>query len=361
MHKRSSLIAALLLALGAAPGAAQSSLSAPCQAEIPSDAALAREICLMAAQAVESAQPQLGILTAGGNPTLGTASAGGLRFGFMPRVSATARLNLVFIRLPDILAEQVGGAGQRLNQTLGLPAPALGATATVGVFPGFSPLPLVGGVGAVDLIGGATWLPFRALGLDGFGEEAPDISWGAGVRLGLLRESFLMPGVSLSLMHRRLGHVRFGNVCPSPVQSGPVTQGDGYTRESGLCPGGGDPAEFEFDLRSWNTRAAVSKRLLGIGLTAGVGHDRHASGVGFGFETPDEMLATDYVRFREMELTSGRTSLFANASFTVLIATLAVEAGWMQGAEAVPGFPGTADFDPRGGTFFGSLGARLSF
>jgi len=360
MNKRSSLIAAVLVCLVAPPGAAQSSLSAPCQAEIPLGAAQARELCLMAAQAVESAQPQLGILTAGGNPTLGTASAGGLRFGFMPRVSATARLNLVFIRLPDILAEQVGGAGQRLNETLGIPAPALGATATVGVLPGFSPLPLVGGVGAVDLIGSATWLPFRALGLDGFGEESPDISWGAGVRLGLLRESFVMPGVSVSLMHRRLGHVRFGNVCPSPIQSGPVTQGDGYTRESGLCPGGGDPAEFDFDLRSWNTRAAVSKRLLGVGLTAGVGHDRHSSGVGFGFETP-EMPATDYVRFREIDLASGRTSLFANASFTVLVATLALEAGWMQGAEGVPEFPRTADFDPRGGTFFGSLGARLSF
>jgi hypothetical protein len=355
------MLAALLAAVSAAPAAAQSGAMRACENEISPGYAQARELCITVAQALESAQPQVGILSAGGNPTLGTASTGGLRFGILPRVSGTARLNLVFIRLPDILAEQVGGAGQRLNETVGLPAPALGGTVTVGVFPGLSPLPLVSGIGAVDLIGSATWLPFKAFGLDGFGEEAPDLSWGGGVRVGLLRESFILPGISVSLMHRRLGNVRFGNVCPSPLQS-TTMQGDGYTRESGLCPEGGHPGEFAFDLRSWNTRAAVSKRLLGLGVTAGIGHDRHSSDVGFGFRTPD-MPATDYVRIRDVDLTSGRTSLFANASFTVLVATLALEAGWMNGADPLPAYQemGEGGFDPRRGTFFGSVGARLSF
>ena len=46
-----------------------------------------RDACFVAAQAVESAQPQLGVLVTGGNPTLGTASTGGLRLGVLPRVS----------------------------------------------------------------------------------------------------------------------------------------------------------------------------------------------------------------------------------------------------------------------------------
>lgn len=355
------VLAGVLATLIAAPAAAQSNMAAPCDEPEIRNHSQAYNLCVAVAQAVESAQPQLGILASGGNPTLGTASAGGMRFGFMPRVSASARVNLVFIRLPEILAQQAGESAQQLNERFGLPAPALGGAVSVGVFPGFSPLPLVGGIGAIDLLGSATWFPFKAFDLEGFGEDAPDLAWGVGARVGILRESFVMPGISASLMYRRLGQVSFGDVCPNPSPGSTVRQRPGYTFEHGSCSDPGDSGEFEFDLSSWSTRLAVSKRLLGFGLTAGVGHDRHSSGLGYGVEVPGFLGGRDFVRVTGLDLSSGRMNAFANASFTLLVATLALEAGWMQGSDPLPEFSGDSAFDPRSGTFFGSVGARLSF
>jgi hypothetical protein len=352
-----SIFAALIAALIYTPASAQDSgLASACTvAEVPAEA---RDVCLVAAQALTSAQPQLGILLAGGNPTLGTASTGGLRLGFLPRVSATGKVNLVFVRLPDILADGGGAIGQRLNRTVGIPAPALAATASLGVFPGVDVLPMVGGIGSIDLLGSATWLPLRVAGIEGVGTGTSSGSFGGGVRVGILRESFLVPGASVSLMYRRLGRVEYGDVCPTPAQSQSRPAAAG-TLEYGSCAGGGDPGEFAFDLSNWSTRVAVGKRLLGFGLTGGLGYDRFSSDVAFGFREPSEDF---YARLRDANLRTGRMSAFVNGSFTALLATLAVEGGWMQGGDALGGFNTTAsDFDPGRGTYFGSLGVRVAF
>lgn len=352
-------IAALTLALVGGPAAAQS-VAAPCgRDDVP---ASARDFCFSVAQAVESAQPQVGILIAGGNPTIGTASAGGLRLGVLPRVNATASLNVVFVRLPDILAEQAGSTVQRLNDAIGVPAPALSGTVSVGVFPGISVAPTVGGIGAIDLLGSAAWLPLGAAD-EGFDAGRDEVAYGGGVRVGLLRESFTMPGISLSLMHRRLGTVRYGNVCEG-AGAGRTTAADGYQFETGSCPGGGDPGEFGLDLSDWSGRAAIGKRLLGFGLTGGIGYDRFASDVDLGFRAPAGALpgrASYYARASEIQLDNSRWSAFVDASFTLLIATIGAEAGWLQGSEPIRGFaPGGSEFDPGDGTFFGSLGVRLA-
>jgi hypothetical protein len=358
MTKRTGIIAAAL-ALSATPALAQG-ISAPC--ESISDPSLSAT-CFTVAQAVESAQPQLGIVLTGGNPTLGTASAGGVRLGMLPRVSATAKANLVFVRLPDILAESARGAAQTLNDATGIPVPALSGTASVGVYPGISLAPTVGGVGAVDLLGSATWIPVGSFGVEGFSEDTPDFSYGVGARLGLLRESFTTPGVSVSLMYHRLGTVSYGDVCAEPLLGGITEERDGYTAQAGGCTGDGDPGEFAVDLSSWSTRGAVSKRLLGLGLTAGVGYDRLASDAAFGFRTrcPVETPAAEcFARFSGLEVENGRWSGFLNGSLSVLMATLAAEVGWLQGDTAIEGFPSASDFDPGDGTFFGSLGFRLA-
>lgn len=353
------LLGLAALALSATQAGAQA-VSAPCaRPDVP---ASARDFCLSVAQAVESAQPQVGILIAGGNPTIGTASTGGLRLGLLPRVSASANLNVAFIRLPDILAEQAGPTAQRLNDAVGIPAPALSGTVSVGVFPGISLLPTVGGVGAIDLLGSASWLPLSAAG-SGFEAGRDNLAYGGGIRVGILRESFLTPGVSVSLMHRRLGTVRYGNVCDA-VGAGQTRAGEGYDFETGSCPGGGDPGEFGLDLTDWSGRAAVGKRLLGIGLTGGIGYDRFASDVDFGFRAPSGALpgrAGYYARATDIDLDNSRWSAFLDASLTLLVATIGVEAGWLQGSEPIRGFDlGGSEFDPGDGTFFGSLGVRLA-
>jgi hypothetical protein len=360
---RRLVVTAAALALAAPPlFAQQSGISEPCSdPRIPQDA---QATCVTVAQAVESAQPQIGILLAAGNPTLGTASTGGIRLGVLPRVSATLKGNVVFVRLPGILAENAGGAAQRLNEAVGLPVPALSGTLSVGVYPGVSLAPTVGGFGAVDLLASATWLPLQALGAEGFEGEAPDFTYGFGARLGILRESFTTPGVSVSLMRREMGDLAYGDVCPSPAPLEVSESRPEYELRGGVCTGGGDPGEFRVDLTNWSGRAAVSKRLLGVGLAAGVGYDRFESDAGFGLRTrcPAGVGSSRcFVRASGLELDNDRWSGFVDASFTLLLASFGVELGWLQGTEPLPRFENLkSEFDPRSGTFFGSVGFRLA-
>ncbi len=351
--KRISLAVASV-ALAAAPALAQDGgLAASCGG-LP---AQARETCVTVAQAAESTQPQLGILLAGGNPVLGTASTSGVRLGLLPRVTAGVRLNVVGARVPDIIVDEDDGSSE-VSEAIGVPAPALGGYVAVGLTQGFTLGPTVGGFGAIDLLGSATWLPFSAFDVEGF-EEGPEIAFGGGVRVGLLRESFVTPGVSVSVMYRRMGEASFGDVCRGDLVM-PAVGVDG------TCTGErGDLGEIDFDLTNWSYRGVVSKRLLGLGLAAGIGYDQFESDVTYAFRYQQPGLpgtpAVTRVRISpETTVESDRWSAFANASFAVLIGTITLEGGWMQGGDAINGFPSTSDFDPEQGNFFGSLGVRLS-
>jgi hypothetical protein len=310
--------------------------------------------CTVVAEAVNAAQPQLGMLMAGGNPTLGTASTGGVRLGFLPAVSAGVRLNVVLARLPDI-REVRRQDGQVMPAQFRLPAPAVGANASIGLTRGVSLAPMVGGFGAVDLLGSVTMMPLDLLGVSDVGGNP--VSWGAGARVGLLRESFLSPGVSVSVMYRRMGEVRIGDVCPDAGE--PVVQPD-----PGPCPGSGDFGEVAFGLDNWSARAAVSKRLLGFGLTGGLGWDRFRTDADLAFRAPAAPSGGTFTeviyRRSDVRVENTRLSAFANASYTLLVGSLVAELGVMQGGSPVPGFPTASDFNPRAGTVFGSVGARLS-
>jgi hypothetical protein len=314
-----------------------------------------RTTCAAVVQALTSAQPQLGILVAGGNPTLGTASTQGMRFGSRTRIGLSTQVNVILVRLPNILLQQ-GGAIADPNRELGLPAPAISGTMAVALLPGLDMSPGASGVGSVDLLGSATWLPFSAFDTEGFAQPGnPDFAYGVGAKVGLLRESFTLPGASVSVMYRRLGRIRFGDTCPgAEAPTGPF----------GVCAGAGDAGDFGFDLTNWSVRGAVTKRVVGVGLTAGGGYDRYSSELEFGFRFRDPIApSVDRVaRVSGIDLTGGRWSGFANASYNFLIATLAIEAGWAQGAEPVAGYePSAGRYDPRDGTFFGSAGIRVSF
>ena len=334
----------LAAGLVATPAAAQENINTLCRDNVP---APYQDRCAAVAQAVDAAQPQLGILMAGGNPILGTASTGGVRLGVLPRVSATARLNVVLARLPDIREIQTED-GTSVTEQFDLPAPAIGANVSIGLTQGFSVAPMIGGFGAVDLLGSVSVLPLELLGDDDFGENA--FSWGAGARVALLRESFVAPGVSVSLMYRSMGEMSFGQVCEGTETSGANPH---------VCSSGGDFGEISFGLTNWSGRAAVSKRLIGFGVTAGVGYDKFETDADMAFRTP-AVLGEQIYRFDDVAVDNDRWSAFLDLSYTLLIGSLVAEVGWMQGSDPVPGFPSASDFDPNEGTFFGSLGARLS-
>jgi hypothetical protein len=361
--RRWSFLALVLAALAApAGGAAQESLEAVC-AQVPVGALGAHEACVAAGQAATSAQPVLGALIGGGNPTLGTAGAPGFRLGIIPRVTVGARANFVPVRLPDVLAQQVPGQLGALTRRFGVLAPALMGDAAIGITEGFNVAPGLGGIGGLSLLGSASVLPFRTFGVDGFDRERADIAWGIGGRLHLLRESFVAPGVSLSLMRRSLGAVGFGDVCPQGVQPFPVP-GTAPPQEITVCVGPGDVGEFRFDLTDLSTRLVASKTLLGLGGTVGLGHDRFRSTIDFGFRGREAVPGTNVTpafRSTDHELSVSRWTVFGNLSYSLLVATLGLEAGWQQGTPPITGFRDIgSEFDPRGGAWYTSLGARLS-
>jgi hypothetical protein len=348
-----TLAAALAVAFAASSLAAQNDIDNVCSQRFSGNASL-QSRCAAVAQAVDAAQPQLGILMAGGNPTLGTASTGGVRLGILPRISAGARVNVVFARLPDIREENSSDDDVGLDE-FSVPAPAVGANVSLGVFPGVSLAPMIGGFGAIDLLGSATILPVSLAGVEGL--EKNPVSWGAGARVGLLRESFITPGVSVSVMYRKMGELQFGEVCEGTEQPIP-----GQANTSACSAPEGDFGEISFGLSNVSARAAVSKRLLGFGLTAGVGYDKFETDANLAFRGPPPMgfAPQPIYRLDEVAVDNDRWSAFLDGSFTLLVGSIVAELGWMQGQEPITGFPERSDFDPKKGTFFGSIGARLS-
>jgi hypothetical protein len=340
---------------------AQESLRAKCDYAVVEQigGTEAREACFAAVQAVVSAQPALGIAIAGGNPTSGSSGGGGMRFGVLPRISAGLRLNVVGVKMPDLIADQIGGEVGRFSQQYGAPAPAVGGDVSVGLTNGFSVSPGLGGIGGVSLLGSATYLPFDLLA-DDF--EDLDLAYGIGARLHLLGESFVAPGVSLSMMRRSLQRVSFGDVCAVGIQ--PVSGPEIENTEYGGCAGPGDVGEFSFDLTDWSGRLVASKRMIGVGAALGLGYDRYHSELGYGFRGDEPIPGTSLApvfRVTEEQLDSERWTVFGNLSLSLLVATLGLEGGWQQGSAPITGFDTMgSDFDPRAGVWFGSLGVRLS-
>lgn len=283
--------------------------------------------CNMVAQAIEIAQPVVGFAAAGGNPVPGTASTLGMRLGALPRLSLAGRATGVFADLPPILDFDD-------RREIGIFVPSLNVDGAIGIMSGWSLAPTVGGVGSLDGLLSIGVLPLPG-GEDGFRDSPWTV--GGGLRLGILRESFTMPGISVTGMYRRVGGFTFGD------------------RDLTM-----DDSSFEMDMGIWSLRGTVGKRIMFLGLTLGAAYDHYSSDVEFAFRDPEGLAATP-IRIRYDDFENDRFALFGNVSWTVLILSLVAEVGWQSGADAVPGaLPANVDFDAEGSRFFGSLALRLS-
>jgi hypothetical protein len=201
--------------------------------------------------------------------------------------------------------------------------PAVHAGIAVGLFDGFFVLPTVGGVLSLDALANTSVLFLPTA--DGFDGRAS--GWSVGARLGLIRESFTLPGVAVSLTRRDLSSIRFGD----PLGTG----------------GGG----VETDATVTSVRATVGKDLLSVGLLAGMGWDRYGGSV--------TLRPLGLGEVREGSFKHTRKLVFGGASLNFLVLQLSAEGGWAQGAGAVNGYRG-APFDPARGSAYGSVAFRLT-
>jgi hypothetical protein len=301
---------ATLVAVGQAD--AQEALRAQCTsggATVP--------FCELAVLGLENLAARAGIVSAGGNPVPGTASTFGMRLGPLPRMSLAARFTVMPVELPPIFVR-----GQ--DETPDGLASSINLDASVGLFTGFSVAPTVGGLLSVDLLGNLSFLDMP--GGEGFNDDNP-VAWAVGARVGITRESFTAPGISVSGMYRRITELRYGDSSMSRADA--LIQIDGH--------------------RVWNVRAAISKRLALAALTGGIGYDHH-SGAAF--------VRVAEVEGREDGFSVGRFNGFVSGGATFLILTIAGDLGWQQGADAPAGLAG-ADVAGKSG-FFGSVAIRLA-
>jgi hypothetical protein len=299
-----------------------------------------QDACQMAVDVFQLLSPQLGLALAGGNAVLGSAST----LGGPGHFSIGLRGNVFQSDLPDITAfpapnttgrEQYSGTNAlpAKKTFVGLPT----ADAAIGIFGGV-PLPLTN-VGGVDLLVSATYIPTIGDSTSDV-RIAPDrnLQLGYGVRVGLLKESILVPGVSFTYLKRDL----------------PKTSIDGSSSAVSITV-----RDSKVKTSAW--RVVAGKTLLTFGLAAGIGQDRY----------DDEANVQGTVRSRTSvgEQTSDvvalsqkltRTNYFLDLSLNLPVFKLVGEVGQVSG-----GTIGTFNEFETGradkSRTYGSVGFRIAF
>jgi len=280
----------------------------------------ARGECMLAVATMRTVQERVGIALWGGNPVPGTASTVGLRMGSTPRVSVAGAIGLVPAALPPLRDRAVS----RSERTT---IPAFSTHLAVGVLPGWSPAPTVGGVLSLDLIGRLSAAPLS--GGAGF-DSGTALGWSAGVRVGALRESFTLPGVSLTTSYARSTSITYGD--PEDAFGGGFTEGA---------------------VSDLNATLTASRRIAGLRFTAGGATDRYSTRGRIGY-SPHPGGGQVVQRARVI---TNRRSWFANAEWTSLVFHASAEAGW-QTIPTPTGLPPDVRVDPVG--WWLGLAFRLS-
>lgn len=275
--------------------------------------------CPALAQGAAIAQSRLALAASGGSPLLGNSSTLGMRTGTTPRVAAQVRVSAVRLTMP-----RAGGAAG--GSTL---ARSLDMDAAMGVLAGYSPAATIGGVGSVDLLASLGYLAEPGGGFTG------SSSTGAlGARVGILRESFNVPGISLSAIYRRSGGTTFGSL---------------------------DTGDVALDhINDVSLRATVGKRVFALGTEVGLGWDHTSSNATI---APHCRGACTLVQENPLtgKLSQSRANGFVDLTWTSLVVNATLEVGWQRGGSPAALRPPTGFEDlVRRGAFFGSLGLRLT-
>jgi hypothetical protein len=294
------------------------------------------DACTKARDLFAFVMPQAGVALSGGNPVLGE---GGTMGGWGKR-AISLRVSAVDGRLPkNVVPVSLGAATSSNFGATRVPVPVPSVDAAVGVFAGL-PAGLTN-LGGVDLLLGATYLPSVDQDEFSIAPQTSSVALSYGVRIGALQESSLVPGLSISVMRRKLPTVSLGY----------ASNNDTITVRN-------------LAATSNSLRLVASKRIALFGFAAGIGRDQLENSAGVeavvnetAFGVPQRALV-QLVNLRN-EVT--RTTAFVNASIGVFAARIVGEFGWSAAGDTDPT---TNTFDGRlanEGYRFGSLGVTIRF
>ena len=278
--------------------------------------------CQNTVLAVRAIRGGISVADAMGSDLAGTASTLGRRVGRTPRVSLDARFRLAIFDMPDFLTDGAASPGKTTVVAYGVKA-----TAAAGVLDGFSLLPAVGGFLSLDVLASLNVVFLQEE--DGFTNDEGLISVGG--RLGLLRESFTMPGVTVAVMQHFGEDLGWGEI-------------------------GTTGAQLDTDVVTTSVRATVGKDLLALGLLAGAGWDWQRGE--FSVRVADPGAPGGEGTLAAQEMTTRRPVYYVGASMTHLVFQMSLEAGWAGGFDDLPGYDG--EYDPGRVTTFANLALRLT-
>ncbi|HJU69356.1 MAG TPA: hypothetical protein VJ650_14030 [Gemmatimonadaceae bacterium] len=331
------LVASLVLACSVAPAvSAQGGVDPRCtDPALVGSSNQGQDACQKALDLLNYMTPQLGTLIAGGNATIGQGGT----LGGLGHFALSVRANAMRASLPDIEGAGVNyGSAERSNYVTEAQWAALPVVdAAFGVFKGIA-LPLTNVLG-IDVLVNVSYLPELEHHPLSLTTPSGSFKFGYGARIGVLQESLVLPGVSVTYIKRDL-----------PRTTLIASWGGG-----GLASA--DTARLEnFDIGTTSWRVVASKSLLAFSLALGVGQDRYEADAN-AFYSVNEALARfegGPVRYA-FDVT--RTNVFLDVITNLGLMKLVGTVGGVSGGD-IPTY-NTFDKEADASRIYGSLGVRI--
>jgi hypothetical protein len=303
---------------------------------VPDATRASQDACQKSIDLFQYMAPQLGGAITGGNATLGMAGS----LGGLGHFSAGFRVNAIQGNIPQVqnVTPSVTGATSSVYDTKTTILPMPTAELAIGVFKG---LPLaITNVGGVDVLVSASYLPEFTNSNVSVKVPSGSLKFGYGARVGILQESLLVPGVSVSYLHREL-----------PTVSIAANSNSDSLYVNNLS------------LKSNAWRVVASKSLLLFGLAAGFGQDKYDASTDISAHVAARTVPpTSAANAGPVSLSQNltRTNVFADLSMNLLLFKLTGEIGQVSGGtiNTYNTFNGKQAADSR---IYGSVGARFGF
>jgi hypothetical protein len=290
------------------------------------------DVCQKARDLFGFVVPQIGVAVSSGNPVLGEGGT----LGGWPKRAFSVRVSAVDGQLPRnaVPLTVIGAAVGSDFGAVRTPIPLPSADAAIGLFPGI-PLGLTNALG-VDILLGASYLPTVTRSNFNVTPKDGGVAFQYGVRVGALQESSFIPGLSVSYMRRKMPTVDFGY---SPNNDTLTVTGTSVTSNA--------------------MRIVASKRILLVGVAAGVGRDVIEGSASMRASVNETIVGTNQrflVQLPNLRHKTTRNTAFVNASLGLGIARLVGEYGWSSAGTVMQTVNQFGGREAGEGYRYGSLG-----
>ena len=304
-------------------------------------AGTAQDACQKAIDIVNFLTPQLSTANAGGNATLGQGGA----LGGLGHWAVDIRGTAVNGKLPQLSGVDLSTTGAKSTNfsTKNQFMPGVSANAAIGIWRGYSLG--VTHIGGIDALVTATYLPNVNNSDVTVSTSGSNTKFGYGVRIGVLEESAITPGVGITYLQRDLPTLSV--IGRSTVSAGAFT-----------APG--DLAMNNLAIKTTAWRITAAKDLLILNLNAGIGQDKYSTSTSI-TATVRPSIGGPQTATASAGFDMTRTNVFVGASLNLFIAKIVGEIGQVRGGSAPTATNTFSGSDATSSRTYFTLGLRVGF